>query len=62
MELSDKDGWVYNPDEELAELRHKQARIEAYRAGYTCGYTDAKDTRPFRDKDAACLFFGEPID
>jgi hypothetical protein len=32
-------------------------RIDAYRSGYSCGYSDAKNGTRMRDKDAACAFF-----
>jgi len=32
-------------------------RIEDYRSGYTCGYSDAKNGTRVRDKDAAEIFF-----
>lgn len=32
--------------------------IEAYRSGYSCGYSDARGGARMRDKYAACLFYG----
>lgn len=33
-------------------------RIEAYRSGYSGGYSDALNNVRMRDKDAAALFYG----
>lgn len=32
--------------------------MENYRAGYSCGYSDAKNDKEMQDKKAAQLFFG----
>lgn len=40
-------------DEDLTLIR-----IEAYRSGYSCGYSDGKNGVVMRDKDAASLFYG----
>jgi hypothetical protein len=33
-------------------------RIDDYRSGYSCGYSDGKNGTRMRDKDAAARFFG----
>lgn len=33
-------------------------RVDDYRSGYSCGYSDGKNGARMRDKDAAQLFFG----
>ena len=40
-------------DEELLIIR-----IEAYRSGYSAGYSDGRNGERMRDKDAASLFYG----
>ena len=44
---------------EKALREQDERRIEDYRSGYTCGYSDAQRGTPMRDLEAAKLFFGD---
>lgn len=58
--LADFGEWLHQPGDEYRLDQSPDGllkRIEDYRTGYSCGYSDGKNGARMRDKDAAAQFF-----